>query len=78
MRGRVSAVSGLAISASNELGEMQSGLAAGLLGPTLAVVTGGAAAIVVAAGWAIFFPELRNARTFDPPPLPDPLQGETA
>ncbi len=77
MRGRVSAVSGLAISASNELGEMQSGLAAGLLGPTLAVVTGGAAAIVVAVGWAIFFPELRNARTFDPPSLPDPLQGET-
>ena len=76
MRGRVSAVSGLAISASNELGEMQSGLAAGLLGPTLAVVTGGAAAIVVAIGWAIFFPELRNARTFDPPAPPDPLQGE--
>lgn len=77
MRGRVSAVSGLAISASNELGEMQSGLAAGLLGPTLAVVTGGAAAIVVAVGWAIFFPELRNARTFDPPAPTDPLQGET-
>ncbi|WP_309602103.1 MFS transporter [Sphingomonas sp.] len=78
MRGRVSAVSGLAISASNELGEMQSGLAAGLLGPTLAVVSGGAAAIVVAMGWAIFFPELRNARTFDPPVAPDPLKGETA
>ncbi|MEO6579935.1 MAG: MFS transporter [Sphingomicrobium sp.] len=78
MRGRVSAVSGLAISASNELGEMQSGLAAGLLGPTLAVVTGGAAAIVVAAGWAILFPELRNARTFDPPAPPPPdRQGET-
>lgn len=75
MRGRVSSVSGLAISASNELGEMQSGLAAGLLGPTLAVVSGGAAAIVVAIGWAIFFPELRNARTFDPPAPPDPAQG---
>ena len=75
MRGRVSAVSGLAISASNELGEMQSGLAAGLLGPVVAVVSGGAAAIAVAAGWAIFFPELRNARTFDPPPLPPPAQG---
>ena len=70
MRGRVSSVSGLAISASNELGEMQSGLAAGLLGPVLAVVSGGAAAIVIAGAWAIFFPELRNARTFDPPPLP--------
>ncbi len=81
MRGRVSAVSGLAISASNELGEMQSGLAAGLLGPELAVVAGGAAAIVVAAGWAIYFPELRNAKTFDPPtppPPPDRLQGEYA
>ena len=78
MRGRVSAVSGLAISASNELGELQSGLAAGLLGPTLAVVSGGAAAIVVAIGWAIFFPELRNARTFDPPAPPDPLKGATA
>jgi MFS family permease len=72
MRGRVSAVSGLAISASNELGELQSGLAAGLLGPVVAVVAGGAAAIAIAAGWAIFFPELRNARTFDPPPLPPP------
>jgi len=81
MRGRVSAVSGLAISASNELGEMQSGIAAGLLGPVLAVAGGGAAAIVVAAGWAIFFPELRNTRTFDPPitpPPPDRLPGETA
>jgi MFS family permease len=79
-RGRVSAVSGLAISASNELGELQSGLAAGLLGPVLAVVAGGVAAIVVAAGWTIFFPELRNARTFDPPsPVPpDRLQGESA
>ena len=41
MRGRVSAISGLAISASNELGEMQSGLAAALLGATGAVVFGG-------------------------------------
>jgi MFS family permease len=67
MRGRVSAVSGLAISASNELGEMQSGLAAALLGPVGAVVSGGAAAVAVAAGWAYLFPELRRARTFDPP-----------
>ena len=67
MRGRVSAISGLAISASNELGEMQSGLAAALLGPVGAVVSGGAAAVAVAAGWAYLFPELRRARTFDPP-----------
>ncbi len=67
MRGRVSAVSGLAISASNELGELQSGLAAALLGPVGAVVFGGTAAIGVAGLWALWFPELRRAKTFDPP-----------
>lgn len=72
MRGRVSATSGLAISASNELGEMQSGLAAALLGATGAVVFGGAGAIVVTALWAWIFPELRHARTFDPV---DPAKG---
>jgi MFS family permease len=67
MRGRVSAVSGLAISASNELGELQSGIAAAFLGPVGAVVSGGIAAVAVAGGWAYLFPELRRARTFDPP-----------
>jgi len=66
VRGRVSSISMLAISASNELGEMQSGLAAGLLGATGAVVFGGAGAIMVVAVWAWLFPELRNARTFAP------------
>lgn len=66
VRGRVSAISGLAISASNELGEMQSGLAAALLGATGAVVFGGVGAIIVTAAWAVLFPELRNARTFAP------------
>lgn len=66
MRGRVSAVSGLAISASNELGEMQSGVAAALIGPVGAVVFGGTVAVGVTAIWAYIFPELRNARTFEP------------
>ncbi|MXO64443.1 MFS transporter [Altererythrobacter endophyticus] len=66
MRGRVSSISGLAISASNELGEMQSGLAAALLGATGAVVFGGAGAIFVTALWAWVFPELRWAKTFAP------------
>jgi MFS family permease len=66
MRGRVSAVSGLAISGSNELGEAQSGLAAAILGPVGAVVFGGMGAIVVTAIWARWFPELRRARTFEP------------
>ena len=66
MRGRVSSISGLAISASNELGEMQSGIAAALLGATGAVVFGGVGAIVVTAIWAVIFPELRWAKTFAP------------
>jgi len=65
-RGRVSAISGLAISASNELGEMQSGLAAAMLGVTGAVVFGGAGAIFVTLIWAWYFPELRRARSFEP------------
>jgi len=66
MRGRVSSVSGLAISASNELGELQSGFAAALLGPVGAVVFGGVGAIMVTGIWAKLFPELKNARTFEP------------
>ena len=66
MRGRVSSISGLAISASNELGEMQSGLAAGLFGAVWAVALGGIGAIVVTAAWAVLFPELRRAKTFAP------------
>ncbi len=66
MRGRVSSASTLAISASNELGEMQSGLAAALIGPVGAVVFGGIGAIFVTGLWAYMFPELRNARTFEP------------
>lgn len=66
VRGRVSAISGLAISASNELGELQSGFAAALLGATGAVVFGGGAAIVITLAWAWLFPEIRRARTFEP------------
>ncbi len=66
MRGRVSAVSGLAISASNELGEMRCGALASVIGPVSAVVSGGIAAIAVTALWAYYFPALRRARTFEP------------
>ncbi len=64
VRGRVSAISGLAISASNELGEMQSGVVAALLGATGAVVFGGVGAIIITVAWAAWFPELRLVRTF--------------
>ena len=67
MRGRVGAVSTLFISGSNELGEAESGFLAALVGPVAAVVGGGVGAILVTAAWAKLFPELRRARTFDPP-----------
>jgi len=69
MRGRVSAVSQLTISASNELGEFESGVMASLLGPVGAVVFDGRGAIGVTLLWARLFPELGAARTFDPPEI---------
>ncbi len=78
MRGRVSAVSGLAISASNELGEMRAGSFAAVLGPVGAVVVGGFGAIAVTGFYAYWFPELRRTRTFDPPEtaLPEAVMQE--
>ena len=61
MRGRVAAVSMLFISASNELGEFESGLAARFLGPVGAAVFGGVGALIVTGAWARFFPALRKA-----------------
>ncbi|UVO49139.1 MFS transporter [Sphingomonas sp. SUN019] len=69
MRGRVSAVSQLTISASNELGEAESGLMAALLGPVGAVVAGGVGAIAITILWSRLFPELKLAKTFDPPEI---------
>ncbi|MFW2350191.1 MFS transporter [Qipengyuania sp.] len=66
-RGRVSSVSLLTISASNEFGDFFSGSLAYLVGPVLAVVGGGAGAIVTVVIWARIFPVLRTTRTFDPP-----------
>ena len=67
MRGRVSAVSTLFISASNELGEAESGFVAALIGPVAAVIAGGVGAVGVTLLWAKWFPELQRARTFDTP-----------
>ncbi|MDP9413658.1 MAG: MFS transporter [Pseudomonadota bacterium] len=67
MRGRVSAVSGLFISASNELGEFRAGLAGAAFGPIVAVVGGGALAVVVTGICAWAFPSLRRADRFVTP-----------
>lgn len=65
MRGRVSAVSGVFISASNELGEAESGVVAWFLGPVGAAVFGGVGALGVTGLWAWLFPELRKADRLD-------------
>jgi MFS family permease len=69
MRGRVGAVSSLFISASNELGEAESGFVGGLIGPVASVIAGGFGAIAVVLLWARWFPELRRATRFEPPDL---------
>ena len=60
MRGRVSAVSTLFISASNELGGFESGVTAALLGTVPAVVLGGVGTLAVVAIWMRAFPPLRT------------------
>ena len=67
MRGRVGAVSSLFISASNELGETESGFLGAIIGPVPAVVAGGIGAILVVFLWGWWFPELRLAKSFDVP-----------
>ena len=61
MRGRVAAVSTLFISASNELGEFESGLVARLLGAVGSAVFGGIGALAVTGVWSLLFPALRRA-----------------
>lgn len=65
MKGRVTSVSFIFISASNELGEFESGVAARFLGPVGAVILGGSVAITVALLWTRLFPDLAKADSFE-------------
>ena len=58
MRGRVAAVNGVFIGASNELGEFESGLTAALWGPVCSVVAGGMGTVLIALAWLKWFPDL--------------------
>jgi MFS family permease len=60
MRGRVSSVSTMFISSSNEIGAFESGFAARILGLVPSVVFGGSVALIAVAGTAIWMPRLRN------------------
>lgn len=58
LRGRVSAVNSVFIGASNQLGEFESGVVAGLFGPVFAVVAGGLATLLVCFGVVKIWPEI--------------------
>ncbi len=60
MRGRVNAVNSVFIGTSNEIGELESGGAAALIGPVPAVAIGGAITILVVALVAGFLPQVRR------------------
>ncbi|WP_283194736.1 MFS transporter [Rhizobium sp. AN80A] len=63
MRGRVNAVNSLFIGTSNQLGEFESGMLAGMMGPVAAGVIGGVGTIVVVLMWTRLFPDLRKVDT---------------
>ncbi len=60
MRGRVSAVNGMFINASNEIGRFESGAVAALAGTIFSVVSGGIGTLVVVAATAFASPQLRR------------------
>jgi hypothetical protein len=65
IRGRVNAVEMVFISASNELGAFESGVAAALVGAVPAVVIGGVLTVAIAVGWTRFFPALARVDRLD-------------
>jgi MFS family permease len=65
MRGRVSAVNGMFISASNELGRFESGSIAALFGPVFSVVSGGTGTLIVVAAVALASPQIRKFGRLD-------------
>lgn len=60
MRGRVAAVNGIFIGSSNEIGQMESGLAARLIGLIPSVIFGGCMTVLVVSGIMYLAPKLRK------------------
>lgn len=67
MRGRVSSVNSVFLGVSNELGSFESGFAAALFGPVIAVVAGGIGTILVVLSVARIWPEMGKLKTLDVP-----------
>jgi MFS family permease len=76
LRGRVNAVEMVFISASNQLGYFESGLAAFLVGTVPAVVGGGLMTMLIALSWRRFFPALADVDRLEEirPPQRAPVQ----
>jgi MFS family permease len=71
MRGRVSAVNGVFIGASNEMGQFESGITAQWFGTVPAVVLGGIGTMIIVLIWLRLFPSLRRVQDLAaPPPVP--------
>lgn len=69
MRGRVSAVNGIFVNTSNQLGEFESGMLAAWLGAVGATVLGGIGTLVVVGLWMGMFPGLRRRQQLHVPPV---------
>jgi MFS family permease len=65
MRGRVSAINGIFVGSSNELGALESGLAASLMGLVPSIAFGGAVTLLVAVGTYYIAPSLRKMHLKD-------------
>jgi MFS family permease len=65
VRGRVTAVNGLFIGASNQLGEFRAGAMASWIGAIPAVLVGGIGTLAIVALWTRLFPELARADRLD-------------
>jgi MFS family permease len=83
MRGRVSAVNGMFISVSNEVGDIESGTIAQIFGPVFSAVSGGIGTLVVVGLIAWRFPQLRrygrlDSGTREPPTVEQAISTEAA
>lgn len=61
LRGRVAAVNGVLVNASNEMGAFRAGSVAKLVGPIEATVLGGLCTLIITLLWMRLFPKLRQA-----------------
>jgi MFS family permease len=78
MRGRIAAINSVFVGSSNQLGGFESGLAAALFGPILAVVGGGIGTILVVIAVALIWPEIRRLGRLTPAVLQPSPEAQVA